>query len=66
MKLEQADYEISKDPLDLIFTDNLFCASIKHSLKVAHLGKLEDRAVIFPAVIEKVVNWAHNREILRC
>ena len=60
MKLEQAHNEVSKDPLDDIFTKHLNCTLIKQSLEAALFGQLEDRAVVFPTIKEKVINWAHN------
>jgi hypothetical protein len=66
IKLEKAHYEVSKDPVDDIFTDHLSLPLIKESLKGALLGKLEDCAVVFPAIIEKFVNWAHNEGMIHC
>jgi hypothetical protein len=66
MKLEQAHYKVSKDPLDDIFTEHLSLPLIKEPLKAALLGKLEDCAVVFPAIIEKFVNLAHNEGMIHC
>ena len=39
---------------------------IKEPLKAAFLGKLENCAVVFPAIIEKFVNWAHYEGMIHC